>query len=149
MSDIIINASTEKRRLTVSRNAVIARALIYAVIVTVLAGILPMTRGSEYGSSVLLCVAVSCALAFILFAHETYRLYKNSGLKNRSKVIWLDLGLIALAVAYWVTAHAVWYSKGEVRFYDALIFAVCALPYAYRLYRIFDGSKLSAEGKKQ
>ena len=139
MSDIIVEDAIQADgiRMKIRRYTVLLRALLYFALAVGICAILPYIREMT-GVTALLFVAGCCMLLLLtLFVHECVCLYRSCGMKNWRKYAAIDMGCICLGMVYWFIAHAVWYKPGTVRFYDAIILAVLALPYVYRIFRIF------------
>lgn len=135
MSDIIVEDASIKT--PIKRHEVLVRALLYIALAVGVCSILPAAKEMVGKAAVLFAAGFCMLLLLVLFALENAEVYKYSGLKKWKKYAAIDLICVCVGMIYWFIAHALWYKMGEVRFYDAIILAVLALPYIYRVYRIF------------
>ena len=150
MSDIIMEdaAHVGGVKVGLKRPWVLLRALLYFAIAVGVCAILPAAKEVAGLTAVILEAGFCLLLLLVLFIHENVNLYRSSRIYKWKKFAAIDMCCICIGMLYWFLAHALWYKKGEVRFYDAIILAVLALPYIYRVYRIF-GLPKPQDGKEK
>lgn len=147
MSDIIVEEGKGVKA-PMKRHEVLIRALLYFALAVGVCSILPAAKEFAGMAAVIFEAGFCVLIMLVLFTLENVKLYKYSGMAKWKKLAAIDMLCICAGMIYWFVAHAVWYKKGEVLFYDAIILAVLALPYVYRVYRIFGLPKPGAAKSK-